>query len=298
MRDRLGRTLPHHLCILDDDGQQRHSRKIAHAVEGLDVLIAMINLVDRCGTYRDRTRRRPARRASPASLRCRNLLRVTENLGAGTRTLPYGGSQVRRIRRLCSGRHLAPRHAQWRPLATRSPALAELTAISRGRQRILDMQVDTENRLRAILEAYPVNRPISPRLGLSEYRRQWETYGGVTDAGAATLTLPKDEPRQPFINRFKQACKGCTSRAAGAELTFTRRPILHRMHPSKRPPGGSTLPNFSEVYFPRSRGMRSVTRASRAWAPSNSLSNSKPRRHRSTTINTLRVTPDRSASAS
>ena len=49
---------------------------------------------------------------------------------------------------------LRHQHTQWRPLATPSPVLAELIAVSRDRQRILDMQVDTENRLRAILEAY------------------------------------------------------------------------------------------------------------------------------------------------
>ena len=39
-------------------------------------------------------------------------------------------------------------------MATPTPVLAELTAVSRDRQRILDLQVDTENRLRSIMEAY------------------------------------------------------------------------------------------------------------------------------------------------
>ena len=49
---------------------------------------------------------------------------------------------------------LRHQHGQWRPLATPTPVLAELTAVSRDRQRILDLQVDTENRLRSIMEAY------------------------------------------------------------------------------------------------------------------------------------------------
>ncbi|WP_269770357.1 IS110 family transposase [Mycobacterium dioxanotrophicus] len=49
---------------------------------------------------------------------------------------------------------LRHQHAQWRPLTAPAPLLAELTAVTRDRQRILDMQVDTENRLRSVLEAY------------------------------------------------------------------------------------------------------------------------------------------------
>lgn len=49
---------------------------------------------------------------------------------------------------------LRHQYQQWRPLATPSAVLAELIAVSRDRQRILDMHVDTENRLRAIMEAY------------------------------------------------------------------------------------------------------------------------------------------------
>ena len=45
-------------------------------------------------------------------------------------------------------------HRHWRPLSPASPALAELRAISRDRDRIVIAQQATENRLRAVLEAY------------------------------------------------------------------------------------------------------------------------------------------------
>ena len=45
-------------------------------------------------------------------------------------------------------------HRHWRALSPASPALAELRAISRDRDRVVIAQQATENRLRAVLEAY------------------------------------------------------------------------------------------------------------------------------------------------
>src|SRR5688500_9839979 len=45
-------------------------------------------------------------------------------------------------------------HAHWRPLPIRSPALAELRALTRDRDRLQATQQRTEAQLRAILEAY------------------------------------------------------------------------------------------------------------------------------------------------
>ncbi|MDP9443224.1 MAG: transposase [Actinomycetota bacterium] len=45
-------------------------------------------------------------------------------------------------------------HAHWRPLPVASPALAELRALSRDRDRLLESQQRVEAQLRAILEAY------------------------------------------------------------------------------------------------------------------------------------------------
>jgi hypothetical protein len=45
-------------------------------------------------------------------------------------------------------------HTQWRPLAVASPLLAEIRALSRDRQRMIEIQRATESRLRATLEAF------------------------------------------------------------------------------------------------------------------------------------------------
>ena len=52
-------------------------------------------------------------------------------------------------------------HACWRPLPVASPALAELRALTRDRDRLLATQQRTEAQLRAILEAY---HPAAARL--------------------------------------------------------------------------------------------------------------------------------------
>lgn len=49
---------------------------------------------------------------------------------------------------------LRHQHAHWRALSRPSPLLAELRAISRDRERLVEIQHATESRLRAILDAY------------------------------------------------------------------------------------------------------------------------------------------------
>ena len=45
-------------------------------------------------------------------------------------------------------------HRHWRPLALPSPVLAEIKALTRDRDRLLETQQATESQLRMILEAY------------------------------------------------------------------------------------------------------------------------------------------------
>ncbi|MGB8384057.1 MAG: IS110 family transposase [Dermatophilaceae bacterium] len=49
---------------------------------------------------------------------------------------------------------LRHQHAQWRPLSTPSPLLAELRAVTRDRDRIIGTQRKVESQLRSVLEAY------------------------------------------------------------------------------------------------------------------------------------------------
>ncbi|MCA4726607.1 IS110 family transposase [Mycolicibacterium fortuitum] len=144
----------HHLCILDDDGQQLHSRKIAHTVEGLGVLIAMITSLT--GAVRFAIERAEGLLIEHLQHHCdAEIYCVSPKISARARErYRMAAAKSDEFDAYVLADTLRHQHAQWRPLATRSPALAELTAISRDRQRILDMQVDTENRLRAILEAY------------------------------------------------------------------------------------------------------------------------------------------------
>ena len=55
-------------------------------------------------------------------------------------------------------------HAHWRPLPVASPVLAEVRALARNRDRLLDSQQRGEAQLRSTLEAYPRRRrACSPR---------------------------------------------------------------------------------------------------------------------------------------
>ncbi|WP_454158307.1 IS110 family transposase [Microbacterium lacticum] len=96
-------------------------------------------------------------------------------------------------------------HAHWRPLSVPSPLLAEIKALTRDRDRLLETQQATESQLRMILEAY---HPAPVRL-FSSVDRQ------------ITLSFVTDYPTPANASRVK------TTRMAG---------FLSRHHYTRRVP--------------------------------------------------------------
>lgn len=144
----------HQVCVLDDTGRQLVSRKIAHTVEGLAALVAMIASLS--GAVRIAIERAEGLLVEHLQEYCdTEIYCVSPKISARARErYRMAAAKSDEFDAYVLADTLRHQHAQWRPLATPSALLAELTAVSRDRQRILDMQVDTENRLRAILEAY------------------------------------------------------------------------------------------------------------------------------------------------
>ncbi len=144
----------HHVCVLDDDGQKLISRQIAHTVEGLTTLVAV--LASLAGAVRIAIERAEGLLVEYLQHHCdAEIYCVSPKISARARErYRMAAAKSDGFDAFVLADTLRHQHAQWRPLATPSPLLAELRAISRDRQRILDMQVDTENRLRAVLDAY------------------------------------------------------------------------------------------------------------------------------------------------
>lgn len=102
-------------------------------------------------------------------------------------------------------------HAHWRPLSVPSPLLAEIKALTRDRDRLLETQQATESQLRMILEAY---HPAPVRL-FSSVDRQ------------ITLSFVTDYPTPANASRVK------TTRMAG----FLSRHHYTGRVPAQTPPG-------------------------------------------------------------
>jgi transposase len=142
----------HQLCVVDGSGHKKLERRVTHDVAGLGELVRALAMHGDGGPV--------------AVERAEGLL--VEHLQAhGHPVFPVSPRIAARARE----RYLAPvkddrfdafvladtlrhEHGHWRPLAVPSPALAELRALTRDRDRLLEAQQATEAQLRAILESY------------------------------------------------------------------------------------------------------------------------------------------------
>ncbi|CAM3359200.1 IS110 family transposase [Mycobacteroides abscessus] len=179
----------HHLCVLDDDGQQLLSRKIAHTVDGLMALVEVIASL--AGSVLIAIERAEGLLVEHLQQQCEaEIYCVSPKISARARErYRMAAAKSDEFDAYVLADTLRHQHAQWRPLATPSPVLAELTAISRDRQRILDMQVDTENRLRSILEAYhPAPLHLFSSLDRDITLAFIQTYPTPAQAGRITAT--------------------------------------------------------------------------------------------------------------
>lgn len=143
----------HQLCVVDPDGDKRLEIRVSHDVAGLACLDAEL-----------------ARFAEPMPVaieRSEGLL--VEHLQAvGHRVFavsPRIAARARERYRVASAKDdrfdafvladtLRHEHRHWRPLSVPSALLAEIRALTRDRDRLLETQQATESQLRSILDAY------------------------------------------------------------------------------------------------------------------------------------------------
>lgn len=226
----------HHLWILDARGTRIVSHKIAHTVEGLATLVAMIAALT--GPVRIAIERAEGLLVEHLQHHCDAEIYCVS---------PKISARARERYRLASAKSdefdayvladtLRHQYQQWRPLATPSAVLAELIAVSRDRQRILDMQVDTENRLRAIMEAYhpgPLHLFSSLDRNISlEFIRRYPTPATAARIGEARMDRFTSRqgytgrvPAQTLVDRISPhlltASEGTVSGKALAANAFT-----------------------------------------------------------------------------
>ena len=195
----------HQLCVVDGHGDRLAQLRVAHDVAGLAAL--------------DRELRRFADRMPVAIERSEGLL--VEHLQAGGHALypvsPRIAARARERYKVAPVKDdrfdafvladtLRLEHHRWRPLSTPSPLLAEIKALTRDRDRLLETQQAVESQLRMILEAY---HPAPVRL-FSSVDRQ------------ITLSFVLDYPTPATASRIK------TTRMNG---------FLSRHHYTGRRPG-------------------------------------------------------------
>ena len=182
----------HQLCVVDHDGERLLQHRVAHDVAGLAEL--------------DRHLRRFGARLPIAVERSEGLL--VEHLQAvGHAVFPVSpriSARARERYKVAAVKDdrfdafvladtLRHEHAHWRVLPLASPLLAEIKALTRDRDRLLETQQATEHQLRMILEAY---HPAPVRL-FSSVDRQ------------ITLSFVADYPTPAVASRVK------TTRMAG-----------------------------------------------------------------------------------
>lgn len=143
----------HQLCAVDATGARQRQVRVSHDVAGLDQLDGELA---RLGT------------GLPICVERSEGLLIERLQAGGHRVFPVNPRIAARAReryRVASSKDdvfdaftladtLRHEHTHWRPLPVASPALAELRALSRDRDRLLETQQRVEAQLHAILDAY------------------------------------------------------------------------------------------------------------------------------------------------
>jgi len=143
----------HQICLIDEDGKVLRQQRVPHDAAGFDEL-------DRLLTCHRARLRVAIERAEGLLVEHLHLLGVEIFCVS-----PKISARARERYRMAAAKSdafdafvladtLRHEHRHWRALTPPSPVLAELRAISRDRDRIVIAQQATENRLRAVLEAY------------------------------------------------------------------------------------------------------------------------------------------------
>jgi transposase len=178
----------HQLCIVDRAGQRVAQVRVSHDVAGLAELDRQMRQF--AGTVPVAIERSEGLLVERLQERGYLVFPVSPRIAARARER-YRVAPVKddRFDAFVLADTLRHEHAHWRPLTIPSPLLAEIKALTRDRERLLETQQATEHQLRMILEAY---HPAAVRL-FSSVDRQ------------ITLSFVTDYPTPAIASRVKTA---------------------------------------------------------------------------------------------
>ena len=143
----------HQLCVVDHDGEKQLEVRVAHDAAGL------VDLDQELGRFGDRM---PVCIERSEGLLVEHLQAVGHCVFSVSPRIAARARERYRVAPIKDDRFdafvladtLRHEHRHWRPLSVPSALLAEIKALTRDRDRLLETQQATEAQLRSILEAY------------------------------------------------------------------------------------------------------------------------------------------------
>ena len=181
----------HQLCVVDVDGRRRTQQRVTHDVAGLaDLQTALRRFGDCLPIAIERSEGLLVEHLQSLG---HAVFSVSPRISARARER-YKVASVKddRFDAFVLADTLRHEHQHWRPLSVPSPLLAEIKALTRDRDRLLETQQAVESQLRMILEAY---HPAPARL-FSSVDRQ------------ITLSFVRDYPTPAIAGRVKATRMG------------------------------------------------------------------------------------------
>jgi transposase len=143
----------HQLCVIDPDGTRHSQLRVAHNVAGLaDLDAELVRFGPRLPVALERSEGLLVEHLQAAG---HVVFPVSPRIAARARER-YRVAPVKddRFDAYVLADTLRHEHDRWRSLAVPSPLLAEIRALTRDRDRLLETQQATEAQLRQVLEAY------------------------------------------------------------------------------------------------------------------------------------------------
>ncbi len=143
----------HQLCLVDDTGSKQLELRVTHDVAGLRELLRQ--LADHGDHVPIAIERAEGLLVEHLQANGHPVFPVSPRIAARARER-YRVAPIKddRFDAFVLADMLRLEHMHWRALAVASPLLAELRALTRDRERLLETQQATEAQLRAILESY------------------------------------------------------------------------------------------------------------------------------------------------
>ncbi len=186
----------HQLCVVDDHGRRISQLRVTHDVAGLFDLDAELDRHGRILAVA--VERSEGLLVEHLQARGHLVFPVSPRIAARARER-YRVAAVKddRFDAFVLADTLRHEHEHWRPLAVPSPLLAEIKALTRDRDRLLETQQAVEAQLRMILEAY---HPAPVRL-FSSVDRQITLQFVLDYPTPATASRVKTTRMSGFLSR-------------------------------------------------------------------------------------------------